>query len=114
MGMYKVKEIATDLGITPQAIYNRKENLIKQGYMKKNAENDWEITNDGYEFLKEKKKKRIKQKQSSLIQEENLQITMKVYEERIEELIEQVKYFKGLYEQEKVEKLKILDKLING
>ncbi len=112
--MYKVKEIATDLGITPQAIYNRKENLIKQGYMKKNAENDWEITNDGYEFLKEKKKKRIKQKQSSLIQEENLQITMKVYEERIEELIEQVKYFKGLYEQEKVEKLKILDKLING
>ena len=112
--MYKIKEIATDLGITPQAIYNKKEDLVKQGYMKKSAENDWEITNDGYEFLKEKKKKRIKQKQSSLIQEENLQITMKVYEKRIEDLLEQVKYFKGLYEQEKVEKLKILDKLING
>ena len=48
MGMYKIKEIAIDLGITPQAIYNRKEDLIKQGYMKKNTENDWEITNDGY------------------------------------------------------------------
>ena len=31
MGMYKIKEIAIDLGITPQAIYNRKEDLIKQG-----------------------------------------------------------------------------------
>lgn len=57
MGMYKIKEIAIDLGITPQAIYNRKEDLIKQGYMKKNTENDWEITNDGYEFLKEKKRR---------------------------------------------------------
>ena len=25
--------------------------------MKKNTENDWEITNDGYEFLKEKKRR---------------------------------------------------------
>lgn len=106
--MYKVKEIATDLGITPQAIYNRKEDLIKQGYMKKNAENDWEITNDGYEFLKEKKKKRIKQKQSSLIQEENLQMIVKIYEERIEELKQNLKeqkalteYFKNLYEETK-------------
>ena len=57
MGMYKIKEIAIDLGITPQAIYNRKEDLIKQDYMKKNTENDWEITNDGYEFLKEKKRR---------------------------------------------------------
>lgn len=57
--MYKIKEIATDFGITPQAIYNRKENLIKQGYMKKNTKNDWKITNDGYEFLKEKKRREL-------------------------------------------------------
>lgn len=95
MGMYKIKEIVIDLGITPQAIYNRKEDLIKQGYMKKNTENDWEITNDGYEFLKEKKKKRVKQKQSSLIQGENLQVIIKNYEDRIEELKEQIQYLKN-------------------
>ncbi len=55
--MYKIKEIATDFGITLQAIYNRKEDLIKQGYMKRSAGNDCEITNDGYEFLKEKKRR---------------------------------------------------------
>lgn len=93
--MYKIKEIATDFGITPQAIYNRKENLIKQGYMKKNTKNDWKITNDGYEFLKEKKKKRVKQKQSSLIQGENLQVIIKNYEDRIEELKEQIQYLKN-------------------
>ena len=114
MGMYKIKEIAIDLGITPQAIYNRKEDLIKQGYMKKNTGNDWEITNDGYEFLKEKKKKRIKQKQSSLMQGENLQVIIKNYEDRIEELKEQVQYFKELYEDEKVEKSKLLDQLIKN
>lgn len=112
--MYKIKEIATDLGITPQAIYNRKEDLIKQGYMKKNAENDWEITNDGYELLKEKKKKRVKQKQTSLIQEENLQKVIKIYEDRIEELKEQVQFFKKLYEDEKLEKLKLLEQLIKS
>lgn len=110
--MYKIKEISIDLGITPQAIYNRKEDLIKQGYMKKNAENDWEITNDGYEFLKEKKKKRVKQKQTSLIQEENLQMALKIYEDRIKELKEQVQYFKKLYEDERDEKGKLLDTII--
>lgn len=110
--MYKIKEIATDLGITPQAIYNRKEDLIKKGYMKKNTENDWEITNDGYEFLKENKKKRIKQKQSSLIQKENLQVIIKIYEDRVEELKEQVQYFKKLYEDEKNEKFKLLEKML--
>lgn len=110
--MYKVKEIATDLGITPQAIYNRKEELISKGYMKKNPESDWEITNDGYEFLKEKKKKRVKQKQSSLIQEDNLQEVIKIYEERINELKEQVQYFKKLYEDENLQKNILLEKLI--
>lgn len=112
--MYKIKEIATDLGITPQAVYNRKENLIKQGYMKKNTENNWEITNDGYEFLKENRKKRVKQKQSSLIQGENLQVIIKNYEDRIEELKEQVQFFRRLYDDEKIEKSKLLEQLIKN
>ena len=110
--MYKIKEIAMDLGITPQAIYNRKEDLIKQGYMKKNTENDWEITNDGYEFLKEKKKKRIKQKHTSLMQEENLQMIIQIYEARIEELKEQAKYFKKLYEDEREKNVQLFNTMI--
>lgn len=112
--MYKIKEISVDLGITPQAIYNQKNNLIKKGYMLKNADNDWEITSDGYDFLKANRKKRIKQNQSTLIAEENIQKAFKIYEERVNELLGQVKYFKELYEHERAEKDKILNKLING
>lgn len=110
--MYRIKEISIDLGITPQAIYNQKAELIEKGYMIKNPSNDWEITKNGYEYLKERKKKQIKQKQTSLIQDEQLKITLKVYEDRIEELKDQVQYFKKLYEDEKLEKNKLLDKVI--
>lgn len=110
--MYKIKEISIDLGITPQAIYNQKAELMEKGYMIKNPSSDWEITNDGYEYLKERKKKQIKQKQTSLIQDEQLKMTLKVYEDRIEELKAQVQYFKRLYEDEKLEKNKLLDKVI--
>ena len=59
-------------------------------------------------------KKRVKKKQSSLMQGENLQVIIKNYEDRIEELKEQVQYFKKLYEDEKVEKSKLLDQLIKN
>ena len=39
---------------------------------------------------------------------------IKNYEDRIEELKEQVQYFKKLYEDEKVEKSKLLDQLIKN
>lgn len=112
--MYRIKEISMDLGITPQAIYNQKAELIEKGYMIKNPSNDWEITNDGYEYLKERKRKQIKQKQTSLIQDEQLKMTLKVYEDRIEELKDQVQYFKRLYEDEKMEKSKLLEQLIKN
>lgn len=112
--MYRIKEISIDLGITPQAIYNQKAELIEKGYMIKNPSNDWEITNDGYEYLKERKRKQIKQKQTSLIQDEQLKMTLKVYEDRIEELKDQVQYFKRLYEDEKMEKSKLLEQLIKN
>lgn len=112
--MYRIKEISIDLGITPQAIYNQKAELIEKRYMIKNPSNDWEITNDGYEYLKERKRKQIKQKQTSLIQDEQLKMTLKVYEDRIEELKVQVQYFKRLYEDEKMEKSKLLEQLIKN
>lgn len=113
--MYKIKEISIDLGISPQAIYNQKKKLVENGYMIKNTDNSWEITNNGYEYLKNNKIKRIKQKQTSLINKNNdIQMVMELYEKQIEELHKQIEYFKALYEEEKMEKIKILDKLIKN
>lgn len=43
------------------------------------------------------------------MKDEQLKITLKVYEDRIEDLKTQVEYFKKLYEDEKAERLKILE-----
>ena len=51
--MFLIKQVSSDLGITPQAIYKQKEELQSKGYMIKNSSNDWEITSDGYNYLKE-------------------------------------------------------------
>jgi len=48
------------------------------------------------------------------MQEGNLLTSLKIYEDRIEDLKTQVQYFKKLYEDEKLEKLKIFEKIING
>ena len=58
--MFLIKQVSNDLGITPQAIYKQKEELQSKGYMIKNSSNDWEITSDGYNYLKEKQINRFK------------------------------------------------------
>ena len=58
--------MSSDLGITPQAIYKQKEELQSKGYMIKNSSNDWEITSDGYNYLKEKQINRFKRNNISL------------------------------------------------
>ena len=129
--MFLVKEVADDLGMTPQAIYKQKEDLISKGYMFKNISGDYELTNEGYNFLKERRINRLKKTNSSLIEDEskNIDISMNndenslkstlvnFYELRIEELKQsyetqlneqkqQVEYFKSLYEEEKSERIK--------
>lgn len=129
--MFLIKQVASDLGITPQAIYKQKEELIGKGYMSKNTSNDWEISSDGYNYLKERQINRFKRNNESLNKEsekviENKEKTdifslnetlINFYETRIEELKksyenqiieqkQQVEYFKGLYEQEKSERIK--------
>ena len=64
--MFLVKQVASDLGITPQAIYKQKEELISKGYMSKNSSNDWELSIDGYNYLKEKQINRFKRNNESL------------------------------------------------
>lgn len=129
--MFLIKEVSNDLGMTPQAIYKQKEELIQKGYMQKNSSGDLEITSEGYNYLKERRINRIKQKNASLMQDENKNIDNSIknnenslketlvnfYETRIEELKQsyenqlkeqkqQVEYFKSLYEEEKTERIK--------
>ena len=129
--MFFVKQVAKDLGITPQAIYKQKEDLIDKGYMLKTTTNDWEITAEGYNYLKEKQINRVKRKQAELKEdtvesielqgkEENNSLNetlINFYETRLEEIKQsyenqlneqkkQVEYFKNLYEEEKSERIR--------
>lgn len=70
--MFFIKQVANDLGITPQAIYKQKEDLIDKGYMLKTTTNDWEITAEGYNYLKERQINRVKRKQAELKEDENI------------------------------------------
>lgn len=129
--MFLIKQVSSDLGITPQAIYKQKDDLMGKGYMFKNEANDWEITADGYNYLKEKQINRFKRNNISLkendIKSTNLQgkeennslneTLINFYETRLEEIKQsyenqlneqkkQVEYFKNLYEEEKSERIK--------
>lgn len=130
--MFTVKKVSEDLGITSQAIYNQKEDLQAKGYMSKNNFNEWEITTDGYNYLKDRQTNRMKHKSNVLndggsesFENSNKaedkvlnQTLINFYENRIEELKKsyenqllqqkaQVDYFRNLYEEEKSERKKI-------
>ena len=129
--MFLIKQVSNDLGITPQAIYKQKEELQKKGYMLKNSTNDWEITSDGYNYLKEKQINRFKRNNVSLKEvdtksldfqekeekqclnetlinfyETRLEEIKQSYENQINEQKKQVEYFKNLYEEEKSERIR--------
>lgn len=129
--MFLIKQVSKDLGITPQAIYKQKEELQKRGYMIKNFTNDWEITSDGYNYLKEKQINRFKRNNASLNEvdlkkldfqekeeknglnetlinfyETRLEEVKQSYENQLSEQRKQVEYFKNLYEEEKSERIK--------
>lgn len=125
--MFLIKQVAEDLGISTQAIYKQKAELLEKGYMIKNSADDYELTNAGYDYLKEKRVNKIKRKSKKLNTDnskssEKSMISDKIwlnekltnmYEERINELHKQVDYFKGLYENEKEERKAINDKYQN-
>lgn len=125
--MFLIKQVAEDLGISTQAIYKQKAELLEKGYMIKNSADDFELTNAGYEYLKEKRLNKIKRKAKKLNSDDgkssdksmiNDKIWLNeklsnMYEERINELQKQVDYFKGLYENEKEERKSINDKYQN-
>lgn len=129
--MFFIKQVSNDLGITPQAIYKQKDDLVSKGFMFKNLNNDWEITAEGYNFLKERQINRMKQKNIKVNNEEEkdtessagisfnglnetltnfyetrIEELKKSYEEQLLEQKRQVEYFKSLYEEEKNERIR--------
>ena len=53
--MFSIKQIANSLGMSTQAIYKQKQELIDKGYMIKNDQGNWEITDTGFNYLQDKK-----------------------------------------------------------
>lgn len=53
--MFTIKEVANSLEMSTQAIYKQKQELIDKGFMIKNNSNQWEITDNGFNYLQDKK-----------------------------------------------------------
>lgn len=53
--MWSIKQVASSLQMSTQAIYKQKEELINKGYMEKNNNGNWEITDTGFNYLQDKK-----------------------------------------------------------
>lgn len=53
--MFSIKQVATSLQMSTQAIYKQKDELIAKGYMEKNDQGNWEITDTGFNYLQDKK-----------------------------------------------------------
>lgn len=67
--MFSIKEVSDNLGMTPQAIYKDKKNLIELGYMSKNDNGDWEISVEGFNYLRERKIRNMKKRHSTSLNE---------------------------------------------
>ena len=53
--MFSIKQVANSLQMSTQAIYKQKDELISKGYMEKNKQGNWEITDTGFNYLQDKK-----------------------------------------------------------
>ena len=53
--MFSIKQVASNLEMSTQAIYKQKDELISKGYMEKNNNGNWEISEAGFNYLQDKK-----------------------------------------------------------
>ena len=53
--MFSIKQVASSLQMSTQAIYKQKQELIDKGFMIKNDKGMWEITDNGFNYLQDKK-----------------------------------------------------------
>ena len=66
--MFSIKQTAASLQISTQAIYKQKNELIEKGYMAKNEQGNWEITDAGFNYLQDKKITYMQQHNNQSIQ----------------------------------------------
>lgn len=66
--MFTVKQVANSLQMSTQAIYKQREELIEKGYMIKNEQGNWEITDTGFNYLQDKKIAYMQQHNTQLVQ----------------------------------------------
>lgn len=128
--MFSISKVAEQLQVTPQAIYKQRDYLLDNGYMVKDKFGQWQISVQGFNYLKEKRISKLNQVQkivkidneeaekeqkettqnSSVFElKEVYKSQVELLEKQIEELKEDRNYFKSLYE----EKDKQLNQYIN-
>lgn len=136
--MFSIKEVSTNLNITPQAIYKQKKVLQQKGYMTKNDLGQWEINQEGFNYLKDRQINYMQNKQpvfkpveqpaeenTGMQEQENLNISsndsilsqlLNQFKEQITTLQNQLKeeqdqkeYFKAKFE----EKDRLLNEYLN-
>ena len=84
--MFSIKQVANSLQMSTQAIYKQKQELIDKGYMIKNEQGNWEITDTGFNYLQDKKIAYMQQHTTNNVQPvTNQQIKEEVKEENEEE-----------------------------
>lgn len=84
--MFSIKQVANSLQMSTQAIYKQKQELIDKGYMIKNEQGNWEITDTGFNYLQDKKIAYMQQHTTNNVQPvTNQQIKEEVKEESEEE-----------------------------
>lgn len=66
--MFSIKQVANSLQMSTQAIYKQKDELISKGYMEKNKQGNWEITDTGFNYLQDKKIAYMQQHNTQLVQ----------------------------------------------
>lgn len=66
--MFTVKQVANSLQMSTQAIYKQREELIEKGYMIKNEQGNWEITDTGFNYLQDKKIAYMQQHNTQFVQ----------------------------------------------
>lgn len=118
--MFSISKVAEQLQVTPQAIYKQRDYLLDHGYMVKDKFGQWQISVQGYNYLKEKRISKLNQapkivkidneeaekEQKETTQNSSVFELKEVYrnqvellEKQIEELKEDRNYFKNLYEE---------------
>ena len=107
--MFSIKQVATSLQMSTQAIYKQKDDLISKGYMEKNDKGMWEITDNGFNYLQDKKILFMQQHNNQPIQPVANQPIKEDIKEKVLDYLYEIRYLKYL----PIDKSKVLKDIIS-